>query len=179
MCIIRIIKTGDISSEEIKALWEKNPHGGGIALIDNDLNLEVPIRTKYFDLFEKELFNQLNEKNFKTLVFHMRNRSQGSLDIININPIYINETTVMFHNGTLHGYDNDFYSDSLMYVFNELHSIDELDIENQDHIKQIKNSLFGNGSRLVFLQKGKAEPLIINNKGIGYWYKNNKQWTSK
>ena len=120
MCIIRIIKAGDISSEEIKALWEKNPHGGGIALIDNDLNLEVPIRTKYFDLFEKELFNQLNEKNFKTLVFHMRNRSRGSLDIININPIYINETTVMFHNGTLHGYDNDFYSDSLMYVFNEI-----------------------------------------------------------
>ena len=55
MCIIRIIKAGDISSEEIKALWEENPHGGGIALIDNDYNLKVPIRTEDFDLFEKEL----------------------------------------------------------------------------------------------------------------------------
>ena len=179
MCIIRIIKAGDISSEEIKALWEENPHGGGIALIDDDLNLKVPIRTKDIDLFEKELFNQLDEKNFKTLVFHMRYRSRGSLNTININPIYINEETVMFHNGTLQRYNNDFYSDSLMYVFNELHSIQELDIENKDHIKQIKDSLFGNGSRLVLLQKGKANPLIINNKEIGYWYKNNTQWTSK
>lgn len=179
MCIIRIIKAGDVSSEEIKTLWKENPHGGGIALIDNDLNLKVPIRTKSFDLFKKELFNQFDKNNFRTLIFHMRYRSKGSLNTININPIYINEATVMFHNGTLQGYDNDFYSDSLMYVFNVLHSIEELDIENQDHIKQIINSLFGSGSRLVFLQKGKAEPLIINNKGIGYWYKNNTQWTSK
>ena len=41
MCIIRIIKAGDVSSEEIKTLWKENPHGGGIALIDNDLNLKT------------------------------------------------------------------------------------------------------------------------------------------
>ena len=28
MCIIRIIKAGDISSEEIKALWEETPTAG-------------------------------------------------------------------------------------------------------------------------------------------------------
>ena len=148
-------------------------------MIDNDLNLEVPIRTKYFDLFEKELCNQLNEKNFKTLVFHMRNRSQGSLDIININPIYINETTVMFHNGTLSNYSNNHYSDSLMFVFNVIHSIDGFDIENKYHIELIEHALLDNPSRLVFLQEGKEHPLIINNKGVGYWNLNKKQWSSK
>ena len=44
---------------------------------------------------------------------------------------------------------------------------------------QIKDSLLNNPSRLVFLQEGKAEPLIINNQNIGYWLKNSKQWSSK
>ena len=167
------------SKNEIESLWKNNPHGGGIGLIDNDLNLKVPIRTHEYELFRDELQKLLKEKNFKTLVFHMRLRSKGSLDIVNVNPIYINEKTVMFHNGTINGFDNDFYSDTLMYVFNVLHSIKELDIENKNHIKQIKDSLLNNPSRLVFLQEGKAEPLIINNQNIGYWLKNSKQWSSK
>ena len=179
MCIIKIIQDGDISDNEIESLWKNNPHGGGIGLIDKDLNLRVPIRTHEYELFRDELQKCLKEQNFKTLVFHMRRRSKGSLDIVNVNPIYINEKTVMFHNGTINGFDNDFYSDTLMYVFNVLHSIKELDIENKNHIKQIKDSLLNNPSRLVFLQEGKAQPLIVNNQNIGYWLKNSKQWSSK
>ncbi len=179
MCIIKIIQDGAISNDEIESLWKNNPHGAGIGLIDNDLNLRVPIRTKEYELFRDELQKLLKEQNFKTLVFHMRLRSKGSLDEVNVNPIYIDKKTVMFHNGTINGFDNDFYSDSKMYVFNVLHLIKELDIENKNHIKQIKDSLLNNPSRLVFLQEGKAEPLIINNQNIGYWYKNSKQWTSK
>ena len=64
-------------------------------------------------------------------------------------------------------------------MFSTYYSIKELDIENKNHIKQIKDSLLNNPSRLVFLQEGKAEPLIINNQNIGYWLKNSKQWSSK
>ena len=98
MCIIKIIQDGAISNNEIESLWKNNPHGGGIGLIDNELNLRVPIRTHEYELFRDELQKLLKEQNFKTLVFHMRLRSKGSLDTINVNPIYVNEKTVMFHN---------------------------------------------------------------------------------
>ena len=51
MCIIKIFKEGEISSKELDDLWEQNPHGAGIGLIDNCLSLKVPLRT-----FDKEEF---------------------------------------------------------------------------------------------------------------------------
>lgn len=179
MCIIKIFKEGEISSKELDDLWEQNPHGAGIGLIDNCLSLKVPLRTFDKEEFKTVLTRYLQSEDYKTLVFHMRYRSRGSLDSVNINPIFIDDKTVMFHNGTLSNYSNNHYSDSLMFVFNVIHSIDGFDIENKYHIELIEHALLDNPSRLVFLQEGKEHPLIINNKGVGYWNLNKKQWSSK
>jgi len=69
MCIIKIIKDGDISNNEIESLWKNNPHGGGIGLIDNDLNLRVPIRTHEYELFRDELQKLLKEQILKHWFF--------------------------------------------------------------------------------------------------------------
>lgn len=179
MCIIKIFKDSSISDNEIDKLWSQNSDGGGIGYIDKELNLHIPIRTDDLALFKKELQELLRNKNYETLVIHLRNRSKGSVDFVNINPIYIDKETIMFHNGTFHRYENNYYSDSIQFVFDEIHKFKNFDIENESQIEQIKNKVLNNRSRLVFLQQGKKNPLIIDNFDIGYWLHEGKQWTSK
>lgn len=179
MCIIKIFKQGLLKPEEVDYLWEQNPDGGGIGLINKKLNLEIPIKTNNLEKFKTVLFKHLEKAQFETLVFHLRKRSRGSLDKININPIFINKSTVMFHNGTFDEFNNNFYSDTFLFVFNIIQKINNFDIENKTHIDQIKSFMSDNLSRVVFLQVGKPEPLIIDNFEKGYWNIGGEQWSSK
>jgi len=179
MCVMKY-SNGDknISMNEIEKMWLNNPDGAGIGVLDVNNNLISSFKTKNLDEFKKEVDNVFKHQQFNHAVMHFRRRSRGSFDLINVNPLKVNEDTLFFHNGTLSQLNDEEFSDSFIFVRDFLREIKDFDISDPATVKKIHKLLDGNISRMIFLQSGMESPLIIDNANLGYWNEAKTIWTS-
>ena len=55
MCVIKTIKEGSFSSREILEMWNNNPDGAGIGVLDKSNTLIKPFKSKDFKEFQTNL----------------------------------------------------------------------------------------------------------------------------
>ncbi len=179
MCVMKY-SNGDIniSMKEIEEMWSNNPDGAGIGVLDVNNNLISSFKTKNLDEFKERVSNVFEHKQFNHAVMHFRRRSRGSFDLINVNPLKVNEDTLFFHNGTLSHLNDKELSDSNIFVRDFLSKIKDFDISDPAIVVKIHELLDGNISRMIFLQSGSESPLIIDNANLGYWNEAKTIWTS-
>ena len=179
MCVMKY-SNGDknISMNEIEKMWFNNPDGAGIGVLDVNNNLISSFKTKNLDEFKEEVGNVFKHQQFNHAVMHFRRRSRGSFDLINVNPLKVNEDTLFFHNGTLRQLNDKELSDSNIFVRDFLSEIKDFDISNPKTVQKIHELLDGNISRMIFLQSGSENPLIIDEANLGYWNEAKTIWTS-
>ena len=178
MCVIKTIKEGSFSSREILEMWNNNPDGAGIGVLDKSNTLIKPFKSKDFNEFQINLDLVFRNQDFNQVVIHFRRRSRGSYDLVNVNPIPVNKDTLFFHNGTFGNLNEEYLSDSNIFVRDFISEIKDFDLSDPNTELKILNLLNGNTSRMVFLQTGVEKPLIIDNANIGYWDESKNIWTS-
>ena len=179
MCVIKYLNGDEnISMEEIEEMWFNNPDGAGIGVLDINNNLISSFKSKNLNDFKQKVSHVFEHQEFNHAVMHFRRRSKGSFDLINVNPLKVNEDTLFFHNGTLSYLNDKELSDSNIFVRDFLSEIKDFDISNPTTVVKIHEFLDGNISRMVFLQSGTESPLIIDNANLGYWNEAKTIWTS-
>jgi len=179
MCVMKVIKNGHLSKEEIEKMWCDNPDGAGIGIIDINNNLLEPFKTKNLDELQDKLEEIFEKQEFNLVVVHFRNRSKGSHGLVNVNPIVLKNKAMFFHNGTIEYLNDEDLSDSNLFARDYLNTISDFDISEPSTLESIQNYLGSNISRMVFIQDGNPTPLIIDNSEKGYWNEDGNIWTSK
>lgn len=100
MCVA-ILKTQGhrVSRKTLNDAWETNPHGGGLAWVDNG-KINV-----WKSLDQKEFVNnavKLQTKYLATnMLIHMRIKTHGFVSIANTHPFSISKDVVFIHNGII------------------------------------------------------------------------------
>lgn len=109
MCLIIFtpnIETAVIRKSVLKRGFEGNSHGCGFAYTENgEIQLSKAFWT--FKSFYRAYLNAKNRIQRGPMLIHFRYATRGVHNKRNSQPIFINETLVMAHNGTFHDLDFD------------------------------------------------------------------------
>jgi predicted glutamine amidotransferase len=170
MCFI--LSTYYLQEEHIELInqqWKDNPHGAGIAFIDdNKLTITKGIMTRSF------LNKCLKSHLYETVIVHLRFATHGNKDIDNTHPfLTCSGGAAMAHNGILPSpwSSSGSVSDSRMMA-ETLSMLKVIDIVRDS--AQIGYQIGHN--KLVFLSK---EGFIhIINHELGEWIEKGKTWIS-
>lgn len=170
MCVAILAPKGKvITPRQLFNGWTSNPHGAGLAYLDNDGKVQISKGFLNFDAFEADYIRKVEA--FGTngpMLVHMRIRSAGDMGRDNTHPFRI-KNGAMIHNGTLFSPKRDpksKYQKSDTALFAEtLHNI-----LTPEDVREAKSDLESAiyGSKLAFLWDG-GETVIINER-YGYWH---------
>ena len=180
MCIA-IVKTkeGTITDDTLKACFEANPDGAGIAFAkDNKLYYLKGI----FDVTKFiEAVRTYEKESQGAMLIHCRIGTSGLKDTKNCHPHVVNQYCVMIHNGILDidVPDKSQISDTMIYTERVLKKLPERFMDNEEIIRLIGNDI-GSYNKFCFLNE-KGEFAIANeaegNWENGVWYSNdNYKW---
>ena len=180
MCIA-IVKTKEaiINDDTLKACYEANPDGAGIAFSkEGQLYLMKGIFNE--DEFLKAVRKYEQEADGAMLI-HCRIGTSGLKDKNNCHPHVINEHCVMIHNGVLDidVPEGSLISDTVLYVEKHLRNLPEGFMNNKEIMRLISNDI-GSNNKFCFLNE-KGEYAIANEEEgeweNGVWYSNdNYKW---
>ncbi len=109
---------GHLDKKLAELLWEENPDGGGFAYVNNASDI-VWQKHMSFSNFWSAFEQARSENTHRDFLIHFRIATNGSVDIKNVHPFKVSDTTVMAHNGIIHD----------MTLGNELEKLDITDTE--------------------------------------------------
>jgi predicted glutamine amidotransferase len=185
MCMIMFFPKGInyADRKELKKQSEFNPHGIGYMYVE--FNQDKPeektgnlIVKKFlsFDLFYKEFSVDFETHHSKSpFVVHFRLATQGTKDLTNCHPFYVNEKIGFVHNGIITKSERDEkFSDT--YIFNEkiLKPIGN-NIYTNEETKDLLLNYVGEYNKLVFLRNDGEVITFNENRGEwkkGIWFSN-------
>ncbi|MEM4620692.1 MAG: hypothetical protein QW607_10825 [Desulfurococcaceae archaeon] len=180
MCVI-VYKPRGIAlpnDETLQKCWDCNSDGAGIAWIEKGY---VIVKKGFMDF--EELLKELRKRDWTDvdLVIHFRLVSRGLKKPELCHPFkvdhridramklkYRTKNWVLFHNGTLYGFGEDWKSDTLEFA-NWLGKLRKMGLEDEGIIEIV--SKIGSFDRFVLMK-----PEVI--KLIGRWYKRDGYWFS-
>lgn len=187
MCIIASIPAGEnIGSTELKAMWENNPDGGGIAYIED--GKVRTYKTMKQSKFRKNFERIVDEYGDSDILVHTRIATHGSICIPNVHPFKVlsggveRNDLVFAHNGIL---PSAFIPPAKMdisdtrYINEMLFNHTNLDAVLDDEAwRDMLGDIIGH-NKFVFLSSSRAhkkESYIINSHLGQYdgrvWYSN-------
>lgn len=180
MCVLIQQPGGkSLDKETAKALWTRNPDGGGFSFLhDGQITTKKTMSwEKWWSLY-RNYVTQFPEADF---MLHMRIATHGVVDTRNVHPFRVDEHTVMGHNGIIPGAlpcdTKDDRSDTKIFAQHILSFLDETWLDDDTMVDFIGDAI-GN-SKLVFMTTNpllKEQTYIINSyKGTeldGMWFSN-------
>lgn len=187
MCIIASIPAGEnIGSTELKAMWENNPDGGGIAYIED--GKVRTYKTMKQSKFKRNFERIVDEYGDSDILVHTRIATHGSICIPNVHPFRVlsggvkRNDLVFAHNGIL---PSAFIPPAKMdisdtrYINEMLFNHTDLDAVLDDEAwRDMLGDIIGH-NKFVFLSASRAhkrESYIINSHLGQYdgrvWYSN-------
>lgn len=179
MCVIvHQPKGSHLEKERAKRLWEKNPHGGGFAFIDNTDTVQVE-RYMEFDEYWSAFESARSEFPKRDFLIHMRIATHGGIDLSNVHPFMVDEHTTMAHNGIIHGVPDCAYgrSDSRVFVDEVLPRLPETWLDDPYLFDMVQDWI--GWSKLMFLTTNpkleKGVYILNKKKGMtadGMWFSN-------
>lgn len=159
-----------IDPKVLQKSFLKNPHGAGIAYVDQD---KVKVQKGFFTLEDFFKAYDIISSN-KAMLIHFRLASMEPIDEINCHPWIIDDNHCMIHQGYLS--NQKLYDKNLSDTGN---FVNEVLIPNKDKLfdeqfkLQIENKI-GIFNQIVILNSN--EEIIIYNENYGKWI--NEYWIS-
>lgn len=194
MCVIIHKPAGKpILKERLHRLWTRNPDGGGIAYIDRTGILQAEKALHWEEWWE--IFSRVNKEHGKNseILIHMRIATHGSICQENTHPFWVNETTVMAHNGIITEYmpkktwdpelkkmvqEGEDLSDTRLFMENVLRELPE-DWLDKPGLTELVADFLGKSNKMMFLTSNpslKYSVYIINPSAgtevDGLWFSN-------
>lgn len=205
MCIIaRVPRNSKLTRAQLSAMWDNNPHGGGIAYIDGE---EVKVfKSLKKSEFINAYFNIAKDFGNRDMLVHTRIKTHGDICIDNVHPFQVNENTFMAHNGTIDEATPPVKfsekSDTNWFVEHFMSHFDVTGLDDPHFIDMLGNFIGGGpmdkhlwyGNKLVFLtadKRTKKDSYVVNahlgeTPQGGIWFSNGsyepktkKTWTNK
>jgi len=172
MCLI-IFQEQDskkIDADLLKDEWDFNPHGAGIATIEDG-----SVKVQRFTKFRRFIKAYEKTSDASMRMIHFRFNTRGSNGIGNVHPFLVSRGKIaMAHNGTFSDVpQHRRMSDSSM-IAESLHRV-SASVLMSGEFDAILNQMCGTTSKMV-LMSGRGEIKIIN-EDIGEWY-DEKTWMS-
>ncbi len=179
MCVIIHQPSGSyLTKDRAQRLWKINSDGGGFTFIDNDglIQAERAMEfTQFWTAFERAR-SAFPQRDF---LLHMRIATHGDISLANCHPFWINDETVMMHNGILNqvpDYD-DGRSDTGVFVDEVIAELPENWLDNT-YLQDMMEEYVGY-NKLAFLTTSLnvKENVIILNRTLGstvdgMWFSN-------
>lgn len=170
MCIaILKQKNGNITDEELRACFQTNPDGAGIAY---NVNKKLIIEKGIFNIeeFVKKVRNAEKICDGNMLI-HCRISTSGNIDKDNCHPFFVNNSLALIHNGIL---DIDVpkgspKNDTRLYIENYLQGFTTQDLIHNQALKNLIGFYIGS-SKFVLLSND--DEFAIINEGFGHWKDN-------
>lgn len=180
MCVIAYQPAGKTLDRELaKAMWKKNPDGGGFAFRKQG-KLEV-VKTMNFTNWWSLYRNYTTAYPESDFLIHMRIGTQGNVDVGNAHPFVVSDTLVMAHNGHIDGCSSwnkaEERSDTRIFVEQILPNLHPLWLDDPFMCDFMEDAI--GGSKLAFLNTDPNldhEVYILNDhRGDwldGFWFSN-------
>ena len=173
MCIA-IYKPKDkhIKKETLNLCYQNNPDGAGFMFAEDK---ELKIQKGFFN-FEK-FYKAYKKHEAKKCVIHFRIKTHGKVDETNCHPFYINNSMGFVHNGTITGFGNDTFSDTIQFNEGILQKLvgkwGNLALFQDPIVDLIENRI--GWSKLIMLDRHGNHKIFNEEKGEwdnGVWYSN-------
>jgi hypothetical protein len=140
MCVIAAsLKGAKFSVEDLKKMWDANPHGAGVAWLDG---LKVKVRKGFIRFDELVEFYEEKLPAKVMHVIHFRLRSAGEVvpqlthpfrvDVVDVQELEYEADKVLFHNGTV--------SDWLGMFWGVLGSFSEEDVKRVFSVEYLSDT---------------------------------------
>lgn len=192
MCVLAYIKSDSyITKEEFFAMFDANPHGGGMAYKLGD---KIHIEKGFFNCDKFwEAYNNVKQTLNVDIAIHFRIATSGQITsqfchpytlTNNINDMYRLSTdadTVVFHNGVLNISVDDGCNDTMTFIKNRLYPLYKEDknfLNDKHNWINISNDI--SGSRLLVMQCDNV--FMLGNGWTEYrngMYVSNRNWIYK
>lgn len=175
MCVIIVNKADgkNISREEFRKAWKRNPDGGGIAYVKGGrvrIVKELVNEHKLWAAY-KAIKKALPESN---IIIHMRIATHGTVSTTNVHPFRVNRNLVFAHNGQITCVPkNTVYSDTHMFNTEVLQNLPK-DFLQSSGIRLLLEDAIGQ-SKLAFLSSDNTVTILKERLGTwedGNWYSN-------
>lgn len=170
MCIAIYQDAGqNLGDDLLFNAWTNNPDGGGFAYFrDGQPHVEKYMTwTSYI----KNLRKAKREHPDSPFVLHMRIKTHGTVCIENTHPFYVDENTVMAHNGIISGvtYDETNKNDTRHFIEQYIRELPDDWLDNLA-LSRLVEDFIGN-SKLVFLTSNPdlEYGAYILNSHKGHW----------
>lgn len=173
MCIAIYKPQGKtISKKTLELCYNNNPDGAGFMFAENK---ELKIHKGFFE-FDK-FYQAYKEHEAKKCVIHFRIKTHGKVDEINCHPFKINNSMGFVHNGTITGFGNDTFSDTIQFNESILQKLvgkwGNLALFQDPIVDLIENRI--GWSKLIMLDRHGNHKIFNEQKGEwsgGIWYSN-------
>ena len=136
---------------------------------------ELKIQKGFFN-FEK-FYKAYKKHEAKKCVIHFRIKTHGKVDETNCHPFYINNSMGFVHNGTITGFGNDTFSDTIQFNEGILQKLvgkwGNLSLFQDPIVDLIENRI--GWSKLIMLDRHGNHKIFNEEKGEwdnGVWYSN-------
>lgn len=179
MCVIIHQPTSaHLDKDLYNKLWKINSDGGGFAYISNTGEIQVK-KSMDRDWLWRKFETERSKNPRRDFMLHLRIRTHGTTDINNVHPFFVDEHTVMAHNGTIAKVPDyqDGRSDTKVFVDEVLPDLPEDWLDRQYIVDMVEEWI--GWSRLMFLTTNpllKRSVYILNkSKGTkhnGMWFSN-------
>lgn len=173
MCIAIINALGTLDETTFHNCWESNPHGGGLAYVDDGQVKILKEMDSVSHLYRQ--YSDIRKYNKLPMIIHFRVATSGDVDENNCHPFEVMPGLVMAHNGIIEHVDTDPQtSDTRAFISQVLSKLPEDFLLNVGIRALIRG--FIDSSRLVFLNKYGVYDII--NEHMGHWDKQRLNWFS-
>lgn len=172
MCLAICAPVGvQLSRERLSNGWDSNSDGGGYAFIDQYGGIMVRRFMSWVDFIEG--YQADHAANTKSpFIVHQRFATHGTKDLNNVHPFWLDDETVVMHNGVLDVNLTDVErSDTKTFVEDYLARLPKRWFDDPNMVDMVED--FTRGSKLIILTVdplAKQEVYIIN-ENAGHWDK--------
>lgn len=173
MCVIVLQPTGSYISKEVaQACWKTNPDGGGFAFF-NDEGMHIQ---KYmtFDEFWPAFEQARSLHRERDFLLHFRIATHGTVDVTNVHPFPVDDSTVLAHNGIISSVPDykDGRSDTRVFIDEVIPELPDRWFANA-YVRDMVGSWIG-GSKFAILTPNSWH-IVNEQKGVwdnGMWFSN-------
>lgn len=177
MCIAIYTKAGAVISEQaITASFNSNRDGAGLAYVDDEGKLQV-LKTDKLDVFQKMYKECCQRFPESHKMLHFRVSTSGGVNAFNTHPFYVDNNTVMCHNGVItkcNPKKDDKRNDTQIFNDTILKNISRKMYKNPA-IKELIEEYIGFSKVIVMNNRN---DFVIFNEDKGHWDKEGQVWYS-
>jgi hypothetical protein len=159
-------RTNNIDESVLRAAWNSNPHGAGIAYREGDT---IRLSKGFFKL--RSFLRAYRQVAHLDCLIHFRFATHGSLSADNCHPFPVGRDSAMIHNGILAAYTpppDDDRSDTRIFVNNLLNPLLTDVTSTYRALRSVQQDLEAHvrGNKLAFLT---PDGFVIVNESWGEW----------